>query len=204
MLRTFLDIYGNIQYVPFTSGYINYNNITDLYYSNIIQDPYSNSSLIIKKNPDIIYTTESESPSNIITVIPRQTYYKTNPTLDVNNDPDLRKRISSYMYNKFKNIWLPFSFIKLQKYLKNENGKIIFIKNMSEYDNNKTENDDLKIEFILDNVFGKHEVVKFLDKFVRNHNVNWYDLKTKHIDKIKNDLYEKIKNHIKKIVLDTL
>lgn len=204
MLRTYLDINGNVQYAPFSSGYLNYNIINDIYYPSIIQDPYSNSSIIVKKNPDIIYTTESESPLNIITVIPRTTYLSSNTTLDVNNDPDLRKRISSTIYDKYKNVWLPFSFIKLQKYLKNENGKIDFIKNMSDYDNNKTDNDDLKIDFILDNVFGKHEVVKFLDKFVRNYNVNWYDLKTKHIDKIKNDLYDKIKNHLKRIVIDKL
>ena len=195
MFRTFVDLNGNIQYFPLTTD-------LNIYYNNIIPDPYSNSSIFIKKNPDIIYS-ESDSPLNSITIIPKQTYYASNTIYDVNNDPDLRRRITTYFYNKYIDNWLPFSFIKLQKYLKNENGKIDFIKNMSEYDN-KVDNDDLKIDFILDNIFGKHEIVKFLDKFVRNNNVNWYDLKTKHIDRIKNDLYEKIKNLIKKIVIKKL
>lgn len=194
MLRTFVDLNGNIQYLPINSDF-------NIYYSTMIPDPYPNSSIIIKKNPDIIYS-DSDSPIKTVTIIPRTNYYTSNSIYDVNNDPELR-RITTYMFNKFKDTWLPFSFIKLQKYLKNENGKIEFIKNMSEYDN-KVENDDLKIDFILDNVFGKHEMVKFLDKFVRNNNVNWYDLKNKHIDTIKNNLYEKIKNTLKKIVIKKL
>ena len=164
MYRTFVDLYGNIQYIPITNDY-------NMYYNNIIPDPYSNSSIFIQKNPEIIYS-DSESLINSITIIPKPMYYSSNTIYDVNNDPDLRRRITTYFYNKFKDTWLPFSFIKLQKYLKNENGKIEFIKNMSDYDS-KIENDDLKIDFILDNIFGKHEIVKFLDKFVRNNNVNF-------------------------------
>ena len=180
MLRTFVDINGNIQYTPFGS------------YTN---NPYTNSLLI--STP-----TYSDDVNSVIgyNLFPRP-IFRTNPSYsNVNNDPELRKRVTRYFYEKFVTVWLPFTFIKLQKYLKNENGEIIFIKTISDYEKD-IKNDDKKIEFILDNIFSKHELLVFLDKFVNKNNANWYDLKTKYADKIKSELYDKLKNHMKKIVI---
>ena len=92
------------------------------------------------------------------------------------------------------------SFTKLQKYLKNTNGEITFIKTIDDYEK-KIVNDDAKVEFILENIFSKHELLVFLDKYVNKNNVNWYDLKTKHLENIKSELYDKLKNHMKKIIM---
>ena len=182
MLRTFIDLNGNIQYIPNTSDYTNSIYANSFYTNNLIQN-----NLL---DPISYYA-------------PRPIFYTNSSIVDVNDDPDLRKKICRNIYDKYVNVWLPFSFTKLQKYLINTDGDINFIKNMKEYEQEE-KIDDLKIDFILNNVFGKHEVVKFLDKFVRNNNVNWYDLKSKHMDSIKEELYNKLKNHMKKIVIEKL
>lgn len=194
MLRTFVDIYGNIQYVPF-SPYSNQPN--GILQPVVYNDPYANSSLVI--SPDY-----SDDNSVIgYNVLPRPIFY-TNPIKsDVNNDPELRKKIVKFFYEKFANIWLSQSWIKLQRYLKVSNGEVTFIKSVSDYDKELI-NDEKKIEFILENIFSKHELLVFLEKFVNRYNVNWYDLKTKHYEKVKSELYDKLKNHMKKIVMDQI
>ncbi len=194
MLRTFVDIYGNIQYVPFSA----YPNQTNTVIQPIIyNDPYANSSLVV--SPDY-----SDDNSIIgYNVFQRPIFY-TNPIKsDVNNDPELRKKVVRFFYEKFANIWLPQSYIKLQKYLKVSNGEVTFIKTIGDYEKELI-NDDKKIQFILDNVFSKHELLVFLEKFVNRNNVNWYDLKTKHYEKVKSEIYDKLKNHMKKIVLERI
>lgn len=193
MLRSFVDINGNIQYVPF-GAYSNYTNsvIQPIY----VNEPYANSSLVV--TPTFSDDNESITGYN---VFPRPIFYTNSRFSDVNNDPELRKKVVRYFFEKFATVWLPYSFLKLQKYLKNSNGEISFIKTIGDYDK-EVVNDDAKIEFILENVFSKHELLVFLDKFVNKNGVNWYDLKTKHVEKIKSDLYDKLKNHMKKIVIE--
>jgi hypothetical protein len=198
MLRTFIDPNGNLQYVP--PNLFTQNQIAPIIQPFLYNDPYSNSSLIITSD------TNSQNDSyNSFSAFPRPIFYNNSTSYDVNNDPELRKRTVRYFFEKYSTVWLPFSFTKLQKYLVSSNNTVNFISNINEYDKESVnENKNIpsdKIEFIIDNVFGKHELLVFLDKFVRNNNVNWYDLKTKHSDKIKSDLYDKLKNHMKKIVI---
>jgi len=195
MLRTFVDIYGNIQYVPFSA----YPNQTNTILQPVLyNDPYANSSLVI--SPE--YSNDN-SVINGYNVFQRPIFY-TNPVRsDVNNDPDLRKKVVRFFFEKFANIWLSQSFIKLQRYLKVSNGEVTFIKTTGDYDKELV-NDDKKVEFILENIFSKHELLVFLEKFVNRYNVNWYDLKTKHYERVKTEIYQKLKNHMKKIVMEHL
>jgi len=193
MLRSFVDINGNIQYVPFAAYSNQMNSVFQPIYVN---DPYSNSSLIVTPT----YSDEQKPNITGYNVYQRPIFY-TNPTYsDVNNDPELRKKVVRYLFKKFETAWLPYTFIKLQKYLKNTNGEISFIKTFGEYDK-EIINDNAKVEFIIENILTKREFLIFLDKFVNKNNANWYDLKNKHIDKIKYELYDKLKNHMKKIVI---
>lgn len=195
MFRTFVDINGNIQYVPNVTYPIPTPN-AGIFEPVYLNDPYSNSSLIITPT----YSDSDDKSIIGYNVFPRTNLYSNSTLSDVNNDPELRKKVVKYLYEKFATVWLPFSFIKLQRYLKNTNGEITFIKTIGDYEKELV-NDDKKIEFILENIFSKHELLVFLDKFVNVNNVNWYDLKTKHIEKIKTQLYDKLKNHMKKIVV---
>ena len=206
MLRTFIDPNGNIQFIP----NIQLSQIKPVistmnpYFYN---DPYSNSSLIIQKlnnnNNNNDDDNNNDNNSDSFMFYQRPIFYSDQSKLDVNNDPELRRRMVRFIYDKFKNSWLSYSFLKLQKYLTNNGTSIDFVKNINDYDKEST-NDDKKVDFILENVFGKHEVLLFLDKFVKNHQVNWYDIKTKHIDRVKSELYDKLKNHMKRIVIDKL
>jgi hypothetical protein len=210
MFRTFIDQNGNIQYIPINS--FSQNTILqpasiNPYYNPIIQqpiyvnDPYANSSLIIT-------TSEDDNENDYaFSAYAKPIFY--NPTsYDVNNDPELRKKVVKYFFHVYSTNWLPFSFIKFQKYLNSSNGNISFIKNINEYNKESSVEQSVipseKLDFIIDNIFGKHELLVFLDKFVRVNNVNWYDLKSKHYDKVKTDLYDKLKNHMKKIVIKQL
>lgn len=210
MFRTFIDQNGNIQYIPinsFSQNTLLQPTSINPYYNPTIQqpiyinDPYANSSLII--------TTSEDDNDNDYTfsAYAKPIFY--NPTsYDVNNDPELRKKVVKHFFHVYSTNWLPFSFTKLQKYLSSSNGNINFIKNINEYNKETTIEQSVmpseKLDFIIDNVFGKHELLVFLDKFVRVHNVNWYDLKTKHYEKVKTELYDKLKNHMKKIVIKQL
>jgi hypothetical protein len=232
MYRTYIDFFGNIQYLP-ASNEVPLQNMTYIPTTPTIIDksaasvfmtsniPYSNSTILnlspsssflnstsymdYNGNYNTINNADDNSDSNskpyIYFTNPIATTY--NSYVDVNNDPQLRKRMVDYFYHKFKQSWLPFSYIKIQKFLTNKDGKIELIKNVDEYEKN-TGNDDNKIDFIIKNIFGKHQIVVFLDKFVNANNLNWYDLKNKHSDRIKYELYHKLKNHFKKIVLNEI
>jgi len=194
MLRTFIDKNGSIQFIqPNTFNtnqmynILNYPNYPN--YSNLLvnKDDTDNDFVYSFQKP-IIYTNNISNISN------------------VNNDPELRKKVVRYFYDKYANTWLPFSFMKLQKYLISTENNIEFIKNINDYNKELSNNtiSSEKIDFIIKNVFGKHELLVFLDKFINKNNFNWYDLKTIHFDKIKSELYDKIKNHMKKIVIKKL
>jgi hypothetical protein len=220
MFRTFINSNGNIEYIPINSfsQNVSLQSVSiNPYYQNIIPqpiytndrlpsdirevfpDPYSNSSLII--------TTSEEENDFSFSAYPKPIFYNST-SYDVNNDPELRKKVVKYFFHVYSTNWLPFSFVKLQKYFNSSNGNISFIKNINEYNKESSVEQSVipsdKLDFIIDNIFGKHELLVFLDKFVRVNNVNWYDLKSKHYDKVKTDLYDKLKNHIKKIVIKQL
>ena len=200
MLRSFIDQNGNIQYFP------NYNlDIPTTTLNYVPLSPFGLPQPFL--NPMYTPTKEIYTPS--YTLYPRPDVFpigfvsSSRNISDVNNDPELRKKITKYIYEKYKTVWLPFSFIKLQRYLINKDDVITVIKNINEYEQT-TSNDNTKINYILDTIFGKHELLVFLDKFISANNANWYDLKSKFLDQIKYDLYNKIKNHMKKIVLNKL
>ena len=219
MFRTFINQNGNIEYIPINS--LSQNTALqpvsfNPYYQNIIpqqpfylNDPYANSSLIITTSEEDIDDQDNQDNQNSLYFSAYQKPVFYNPTsYDVNNDPELRKKVVKHFFHVYSTTWLPFSFTKLQKYLTLSNGNISFIKNINEYNKETTVEKNVvpadKLDFIIDNVFGKHELLVFLDKFVRVHNVNWYDLKTKHYEKVKTELYDKLKNHMKKIVIKQL
>jgi hypothetical protein len=134
MLRTYIDSNGKIRFLP-------YNNVETIY--NI----YNDAPIVYKPTYDSVIITSSDYYSDMYNYklysLPIISSY--NNFFNVNDDPDLRKRIFKYFYKKYKEIWLPFSYERLYKYLIKENDKIIFIKSKDEYIKNeiKDKNDDL-------------------------------------------------------------
>ena len=177
MFRTFIDQNGNIQYIPINSFSQNIPlqpASINPYYNPIIQqpiyvnDPYANSSLII--------TTSEDENDYAFSAYSKPIFY--NPTsYDVNNDPELRKKVVKFFFHVYSTNWLPFSFTKLQKYLSSSNGNVNFIKNINEYNKETTIEQSVipsdKLDFIIDDVFGKHELLVFLATVVDELVVFW-------------------------------
>ena len=138
-------------------------------------------------NRDGIYYTADIGYSGPRTII------RTQPTIqsDVNNDPDLRRRVVKYFYEKFE-VWLYGSFKDLGNYFSDNNGNIT----AKQSSDGMTPN---KAKFILKEVITKSTILKILDKYVRRRNVNWFDLKTKHYDSVKDYIRTKVKSHVKKL-----
>jgi hypothetical protein len=158
--------------------------------------PYADNSIIVQHDNGLVTSST--------TLVPPRAVFRTNPTIsDVNDDPELRKRMTKYFFHKFKNDWLYQSLTELQKYLEIKDGQVQFVKSIDSY-SKTNESSDQKIKFIHEEVFTKHEMLTFLDKYVRKYNVNWYDLKTKHKHDVQDQLQHKIKNHMKKLVLEKL
>jgi hypothetical protein len=135
MLRTFINNIGKIEFIPYIPTV-----------NNVLVPPKNTNSIIF--NSPIV-----NSPIQNLPVI-----YTNNNVVNINDNLDLRKQTTAYFYNKLKNSWLSNSYIKLQKYLKNVDGKIEFIKNINDFDKN-IKTDYLKIDFIIDNIFGKHQLL---------------------------------------------
>ena len=193
MNRTILDSEGKIQYVP------NYYNLQDMF------DLYYNTSLFINARPDtssVIISSDYNLPSLYdykLYSLPVISSYKT--YFDVNNDPELRYKVYKFFYQEYKEMWLKYDYTKLVKFFININDEIKMVKSMDEYHNNTNEKDTKKYNFILKNIFGKNEMLVFLDKFVKKNNLKWYDLKRNFEDEIKSGIYYKIKSHIKKLII---
>jgi len=190
MLHSFIDFNGNLVLML-------YNNIIDT-------KIYTNNAVVYKTVDNSIIITSSEPYYNTdiynykLYSLPIVSSY--NNFFNVNNDPELRKKVVKYFYKKYKEIWMPFSYEKIFKYFTKENDKITFVKSRDDYIKNDIKDKSEKKNFILKNIFGKHEMLIFLDRFIRKNNLNWYDIQKNNQSEIKSEIYKKIKMHIEKII----
>lgn len=111
----------------------------------------------------------------------------------VNNDSKLRKKVVKYFYEQVDH-WLYGSFRDLAGYFELVNGepKPTQIKDSVQMTADKA-------KFLLDEVISKNTILILLDKYVRTRNVNWFDLKNKHYDAVKNYIHKKIRKHVVKM-----
>lgn len=122
-----------------------------------------------------------------------RTIIRTQPTIqsDVNNDPDLRKRVVKYFYGQFET-WLFGGFRDLGDLFIEKSGSVSLGKSSDGMTSAKS-------DFILNEIVSKNTILKILDKYVRRKGANWYDLKTKHYDSLKSYIHTKIKSYIRKL-----
>lgn len=144
-----------------------------------------------------IFSTYVNSNNDLIIADPMLTaprpIFRTDPTIpDVNNDPDLRKRMTKYFYDKYKSDWVYGSFSDLYKYLVVSNGEV----KLGKSDDKDDKNDNIKAEFLVKEIFSKYDMLELLDKYVHQKDVNWYDLRTKHKTEVKDYIHRKIKKHM--------
>jgi len=123
-----------------------------------------------------------------------------NKSTEVNDDPELRKRVTNWFYEKF-NSWLQDSFKDLFRYLTIVDDKVVFVKNMYQTPEQDTIiTSKAKADFILTNIIRKHHIRHLLEKFAKKNNANWFDLTTKHKSDVKRYIHRKLEAHMKHAV----
>ena len=113
--------------------------------------------------------------------------YPIHPSLDLNNDKDLRKKVTKYYYYKTLDKWLKkqTDMLDILNYFKiNNNGGVELIKNMNEYNPKNTDKDsqidvDKKVYYIEKNLLSRDNVYDIIKKYVKETRTNWYDLHEK-------------------------
>lgn len=177
MARTIIDEKGNLQFLKIYDTYP----VTskDFLYNQLLAD---------KKNNFI--TTPFLNPT---------------PHVDLNDDPEIRMKMTDYFFDKFKHSWIRTDFIDLHSFLKiTKNDNIEFVKSWKEYtENNDIEKSksEIKAYFITREIFDKGKMVKLLNRFIeKNESANWYDLK-RFKEEIKDVVHRKLRSKMKKYVL---
>lgn len=134
--------------------------------------------------------------------------YPIHPSLDLNNDKDLQKKVTKYYYYKTLDKWLKkqTDMLDILNYLMvNNNGNVELIKNMNDYNPKNIEKDsqqdiDKKVDYIEKNILFRETVYDIIKKYVKETRTNWYDLYDKSTffikELIKKFLQTKITNSI--------
>lgn len=114
---------------------------------------------------------------------------------NVNNDPNLRRKMVKYFWHKIEQ-WLNNSSLYKKLY---DNMYVVDNKIKFGVDNKpeNTVNNIIKFEYIITEIINKKDLYDILDKFCKINNVNYWDLQELHVkDKVKKFIYSKIKNVI--------
>jgi hypothetical protein len=124
---------------------------------------------------------------------------------NVNTDPQLRSQVTDYFFSKLLKNWLRYHYLELYQLVIVVDGKAKLIQNLADMEKN-TKNvqaeDDIKFEFIVDNYITKNDLYKLLEKFRKENNLNWWDLKH-HQKEVRKFLQYKIKKCMKSDILNS-
>ena len=108
---------------------------------------------------------------------------------NLNNDPELKQKMTSYFYNKLYDQWIFSDFHFMLDHIKvRGNGQFMVSKTTS---TTNEKNMYLKIDFLKNRVMTRETVYRLLHHYVRKSNTNWYDLK-KNKQYVKNLLRHKL------------
>lgn len=135
--------------------------------------------------------------SSIITPTPANGFLKARQYFNPNDDPELHKSVIHYFYKKLTDIWLTTSMEKLLRFIKVEGGNPFIVRDYEEYKNNNDRgNQEKKIAYITERIFGKYDLEATLEKLSAEYLLNWYDMKHTHSDFIKQTIYKKLKHRL--------
>ena len=115
---------------------------------------------------------------------------------NLNNDPDLKRKMAHYFYNKLYDQWIFSDFHFMLDNIKDRgNGNISVSKPSSATTAN---NMYTKIEFLKNRVMTWESVYRLLHQYVYKSNSNWYDLK-RNKQYIKNLLRHKLAKSLRQL-----
>ena len=121
---------------------------------------------------------------------------------NLNNDPDLIRKVTKYFFEKTMNSWLYSDFEDLLTYLVVKGDKVRVISNKKELENNKRDSNmksiEKKVNFIADNVMTKYDMKSFLKKYALKSGLDLWKLK-ENKSYVKKSIYKKIKNKLEKL-----
>lgn len=127
------------------------------------------------------------------------------------NDPELRKKVVKYFYDRLKDIYFHGKFQKLLKYIVIENNIPRLVQSYEELQKNIDNKNDIsiRIKFITENIFSKYDLEVLISKLIQKYgmlfsddeyNMHWYNAKNKYSSKVKKAMYKKIKYRLQKKV----
>ena len=133
--------------------------------------------------------------------------YPIHPSLDLNNDKELQKKVTKYYYYKTLDKWLKkqTDMLDILNYFRIVNGNVELIGNIKDYNSKNIEKDtqqdiDKKVDYIEKNILTREAIYDIVKKYVRETSTNWYDLYDKSTffikELIKRYLHAKIVNII--------
>ena len=121
---------------------------------------------------------------------------------NLNNDPDLIRKVTKYFFEKTMNSWLYSDFEDLLTYLVVKGDKVRVISNKKELENNKRDTNmktlEMKVNFIADNVMTKYDMKSFLKKYSMKSGLDLWKLK-ENKSYVKKSIYKKIKSKLEKL-----
>merc|ERR1711871_127832 len=121
---------------------------------------------------------------------------------NLNNDPDLIRKVTKYFFEKTMNSWLYSDFEDLLTYLVVKGNKVSVVSNKKELENNKRDSNmksiEMKVNFIADNVMTKYDMKSFLKKYALKSGLDLWKLK-ENKSYVKKSIYKKIKNKLEKL-----
>jgi hypothetical protein len=129
-------------------------------------------------------------PTSLPPPLPSYTYPNVVVYPDINNDYEMRRKITKYFYNIINDTWITYYFSSLFKYFIVENNTV----KLAKTSNNK-DNDHMIKNYILNKYLKKTNVEKLINKFRKINNIDWWEVK-KHQDKFAKFILSKLKNHL--------
>ena len=163
----------------------------EIIYPTIYKMPY-----VVERNPLVIYPTELfkpliiQSPYFVDVVHHIKNNYET-----LENNKQVIKTVIKYYYYKILEKWLKGPFIDLLGFFKIVDNNVKFIENMNEMQKelDTSQNENLKIKYIEDNILSKSIIKELLTKFIEKNSYKWYKIQN-HEEELKLYLHSKIKN----------
>jgi hypothetical protein len=152
--------------------------------STVTLSPFSSqintdSEIVIKRSTPLF------SETRLGTIVPT-VIYPTVAALEVDrehhNNYFTQKQMTEWLRYRFLDKWLyDEEYSDLLKYLKLENGKVVFVKSSQEMEDNDIENDserdiEAKIDFIEDTYLTVNEMRKLLSRIIGELGYRWYNL----------------------------
>lgn len=96
---------------------------------------------------------------------------------DLNQDPQIRNKLTKYFYYKTLDLWLYEDLDNLLKYLHVSGNKVDLVKNLEHLDTNESQEAvDAKISFIEEALLNKDDMYKILKKIIKQSGIGFIDL----------------------------